>query len=217
LGQELTRAERPRNAIEQRSVQWTIPRWANSACTNGLRAFIGWHGMTPRSTRQAPAKKRSAGILMYRREGENVLLLLVHPGGPFWAKKDFGSWSIPKGEYAEGEDALAAAKREFAEETGFKPEGELQPLGELTQSGGKRVIAWAVCGNFDPQTLTSNRFEIEWPPRSGQIRSFPEVDRAAWFTVAEARERLLPAQTTLIDRLLERIVAGRIDRGDADG
>jgi predicted NUDIX family NTP pyrophosphohydrolase len=195
-----------------------IHRWADSVWTNGLRAFIGRYEMTPRGTRQAPAKKRSAGILMYRREGEGILLLLVHPGGPFWAKKDFGSWSIPKGEYAEGEDALAAAKREFAEETGFKPEGEFQPLGELIQSGGKRVIAWAVCGNFDPQTLTSNRFEIEWPPRSGQIRSFPEVDRAAWFTVVEARERLLPAQTTLIDRLLDRIgVPGRIDRRDADG
>jgi predicted NUDIX family NTP pyrophosphohydrolase len=174
--------------------------------------------MTPRGRRQAATKKRSAGILMYRREGEDILLLLVHPGGPFWAKKDFGSWSIPKGEYAEGEDALAAARREFAEETGFKPEGEFQLLGELIQSGGKHVIAWAVRGNFDPQTLTSNRFEMEWPPRSGQIRSFPEVDRAAWFTVAEARERLLPAQTTLIDRLLGRItVEDRVDGRNVDG
>jgi predicted NUDIX family NTP pyrophosphohydrolase len=155
---------------------------------------------------------------MYRREAADILLLLVHPGGPFWAKKDLGSWSIPKGEYAEDEDALAAARREFAEETGVNPEGEFQPLGEIIQSGGKRVIAWAVCGNFDPQTLTSNRFEMEWPPRSGQMRSFPEVDRAAWFTVAEARERLLPAQTTLIDRLLDRIsVRGRVDRRDVDG
>ncbi|HXW29338.1 MAG TPA: NUDIX domain-containing protein [Xanthobacteraceae bacterium] len=173
--------------------------------------------MTPRGT-QSTAKKRSAGLLMYRREEEDILLLLVHPGGPFWAKKDFGSWSIPKGEYAEDEDALAAARREFAEETGFQPEGEFQPLGELIQSGGKRVIAWAVCGNFDPQTLTSNRFEMEWPPRSGQIRSFPEVDRAAWFTVAEARKRLLPAQTTLIDRLLDRISPeDRVDRPDVGG
>jgi predicted NUDIX family NTP pyrophosphohydrolase len=161
--------------------------------------------MTPRVTRRTPAKKRSAGILMYRREGEDVLLLLVHPGGPYWAKKDFGSWSIPKGEYAEDEDALAAARREFAEETGCKPEGEFQPLGEIIQSGGKHVVAWAVSGDFDPRTLASNRFEMEWPPRSGQIRSFPEVDRAAWFTVAEARERLLHAQTRLIDRLLDRI------------
>jgi predicted NUDIX family NTP pyrophosphohydrolase len=161
--------------------------------------------MTPRITRRTSAKKRSAGILMYRREGEDILLLLVHPGGPFWAKKDFGSWSIPKGEYTEGEDALAAARREFAEETGYKLEGEFQPLGELTQSGGKRVVAWAVSGDFDPRTLTSNRFEMEWPPRSGQIQSFPEVDRAAWFGVAEARKRLLPAQTTFIDRLLDRI------------
>lgn len=154
---------------------------------------------------RASAKKRSAGILMYRHEGDDLLLLLVHPGGPFWAKKDWGSWSIPKGEYAEGEDPLAAATREFAEETGYTPQGEFEPLGEVIQSGGKRVIAWAVPGNFDPRMLTSNRFEMEWPPRSGQLRSFPEVDRAAWFTVAEARKRLLPAQTALVDRLLDRI------------
>ena len=173
--------------------------------------------MTPGVTQRSPAKKRSAGILMYRREGEDVLLLLVHPGGPYWAKKDFGSWSIPKGECAEDEDALAAARREFAEETGCKPEGEFQPLGEIIQSGGKHVVAWAVSGDFDPQTLTSNRFEMEWPPRSGQIRSFPEIDRAAWFTVAEARKRLLHAQTTLIDRLLDRIrVEDRVEPRDVD-
>jgi len=174
--------------------------------------------MTPRGTRQAQAKKRSAGILMYRREGEDIFVLLVHPGGPFWAKKDFGSWSIPKGEYAEGEDTLAAARREFAEETGCTPEGNFQPLGELIQSGGKHVVAWAVSGNFDPQTLTSNRFEMEWPPRSGQTRSFPEVDRAAWFTVAEARKRLLRAQTTLIDRLVDWIRAeDRADQREVGG
>ena len=172
--------------------------------------------MTPRVTRRAP-KKRSAGILMYRREGDDILLLLVHPGGPFWAKKDLGSWSIPKGEYGEAEDALAAATREFAEETGYTPAGEFQPLGEVIQSGGKQVIAWAVSGNFDPQTLTSNRFEMEWPPRSGQIRSFPEVDRAAWFTAAEARKRLVRAQTTLVDRLLDRIaVAANANPHNAD-
>jgi predicted NUDIX family NTP pyrophosphohydrolase len=177
---------------------------------------MGRHAMTPR-VKQRTGKKRSAGILMYRREGDDFLLLLVHPGGPFWAKKDFGSWSIPKGEYAEGEEALAAARREFTEETGCKPEGEFQPLGEITQSGGKRVAAWAVSGDFDPQTLTSNRFEMEWPPRSGQIRSFPEVDRAAWFTVAEARERLLRAQTTFIDRLLDRIRGeDRVEPRDVD-
>jgi predicted NUDIX family NTP pyrophosphohydrolase len=178
--------------------------------------FMVRHAMTARVT-QRTVKKRSAGILMYRREGEDILLLLVHPGGPFWAKKDFGSWSIPKGEYAEGEDALAAATREFAEETGYEPQGELQPLGEIIQSGGKRVAAWAVSGDFDPQTLTSNRFEMEWPPRSGQIRSFPEVDRAAWFTVAEARERLLRAQTTFVDRLLDRIrEEDRVEPRDVD-
>lgn len=154
---------------------------------------------------------------MYRRDGDEILLLLVHPGGPFWSKKDFGSWSIPKGEYAEGEDALAAAIREFAEETGCKPEGEFEPLGEVVQSGGKHVVAWAVCGDFDPQTLTSNQFEMEWPPRSGQIRSFPEVDRAAWFTATEARRRLLHAQTTLVDRLLDRLgVTANADPRAAD-
>ena len=189
---------------------------ANSARTLRYTLFMVRHAMTTRVT-QRTAKKRSAGILMYRREGEDILLLLVHPGGPFWVKKDFGSWSIPKGEYAVGEDALAAARREFAEETGYTPQGEFQPLGEITQSGGKRVAAWAVSGDFDPQTLISNRFEMEWPPRSGQIRSFPEVDRAAWFTAAEARERLLRAQTTFIDRLLDRISEeDRVERRDVD-
>jgi predicted NUDIX family NTP pyrophosphohydrolase len=159
--------------------------------------------MMPRGTLGATTKKRSAGILMYRRQGDDILLLLVHPGGPFWSKKDLGSWSIPKGEYAPAEDALAAARREFAEETGYLPEGEFHPLGEVAQSGGKQVIAWAVSGNFDPQKLRSNRFEMEWPPRSGRMQSFPEIDRAAWFTPQEARERLLPAQVTLVDRLLD--------------
>jgi predicted NUDIX family NTP pyrophosphohydrolase len=157
----------------------------------------------PRGTLGATTKKRSAGILMYRRQGDDILLLLVHPGGPFWSKKDLGSWSIPKGECAPAEDALAAARREFAEETGYLPEGEFHPLGDVAQSGGKQVIACAVSGNFYPQKLRSNRFEMEWPPRSGRMQSFPEIDRAAWFTPQEARERLLPAQVTLVDRLLD--------------
>jgi len=145
--------------------------------------------------------KQSAGILMYRRAEGELLVLLVHPGGPFWAKKDLGVWSTPKGEYAGGEDPLAVAVREFAEETGTTPEGEFRPLGEIAQRGGKKVRAWAVEGEFDPAGLKSNVFEIEWPPKSGRKQSFPEVDRAAWFPVEQARERILPSQRELIDRL----------------
>ncbi len=157
---------------------------------------------TERAMTRAPGR-RSAGILLYKGDAADVAVLLVHPGGPYWAKKEFGSWSIPKGEYAAGEDALAAARREFREETGYEPVGTFQPLGEVIQRGGKRVIAWAVRGDFDPESLTSNHFEIEWPPRSGRRQSFPEVDRAAWFSPLEARRRLLGAQTAFIDRLLD--------------
>jgi len=150
-------------------------------------------------------RKRSAGILLFRQVAGELLVLLVHPGGPFWARKDLGAWSIPKGEYAEGEDALAAARREFFEETGSEPLGEFLPLDEVLQSGGKQVIAWALRGDFDPRQLKSNRFEIEWPPRSGQKQSFPEIDRAEWFAPAEARKRLVGAQTVFVDRLLARL------------
>jgi predicted NUDIX family NTP pyrophosphohydrolase len=146
--------------------------------------------------------KRSAGILMYQHDGGALRLLLVHPGGPFWAKKDAGAWSIPKGEYGDGENALASAKREFAEELGRAPEGEFRELGEVTQRGGKRVTAWAVEGAFDVEALLSNTFELEWPPKSGRRQSFPEVDRAAWFAVGEARKKILPAQADFIDRLV---------------
>jgi len=149
--------------------------------------------------------KRSAGILMFRRRGGEIEVLLMHPGGPFWAKKDAGAWSIPKGEYAQGEDALAVAKREFEEETGARPDGKFLPLGEVVQAGGKIVTAWALEGDFDPATLTSNRFELEWPPKSGRKVSFPEVDRAQWFSPAEARQKILPAQRELITRLLDAI------------
>ena len=132
--------------------------------------------------------KRSAGILLYRRQPGGIELLLVHPGGPFWARKGVGAWSIPKGEYAGDEDPLAVAQREFAEEIGAPARGKFRPLGEVVQAGGKRVSAWAVEGDFDPAALVSNTFETEWPPRSGRKRSFPEVDRAAWFSPAEARE-----------------------------
>ncbi len=145
--------------------------------------------------------RRSAGLLMYRRSGAGLEVLLVHPGGPFWAKKDRGAWSIPKGEYAAGEEPLAAAQREFVEETGVRPHGPFAPLGEIKQAGGKHVTAWAVEGDFDPANLVSTTIELEWPPRSGRTHSFPEVDRAQWFALTEAREKILAGQSPLIDRL----------------
>jgi len=149
--------------------------------------------------------KRSAGILMYRRGPRGLEVLLVHPGGPFWAKKDLGAWSIPKGEYDGDEEPLAVAVREFEEETGLRPSGEFRPLGEIVQAGRKVVTAFAVEGDFDPTGLTSNTFELEWPPRSGRKATFPEVDRAAWFAPEQAREKILPAQRELIARLLGAI------------
>jgi len=150
--------------------------------------------------------KRSAGILIYRGFPPRLELLLVHPGGPFWARKDLGAWSIPKGEYAEGEDPLAVAKREFAEELGTPPpQGTVLTLGELVQPSRKLITAFALEGDFDPATLTSNRFELEWPRGSGRKQSFPEVDRAAWFAPAKAREKIQPGQAPFIDRLLERL------------
>jgi predicted NUDIX family NTP pyrophosphohydrolase len=149
--------------------------------------------------------KRSAGVLMYRQPLAGLELLLVHPGGPFWAKKDWGAWSIPKGEYSEDEDPLTVAKREFEEETGARPEGEFLGLGNIVQAGRKIVTAWAVEGDFDPSTLKSNEFELEWPPRSGRKASFPEVDRAEWFSPAAARRKILPAQSEFIARVLTAI------------
>ena len=148
--------------------------------------------------------KRSAGILLHRRRGEDAEVLLVHPGGPFWAKKDLGAWTIPKGEHAEGEEAMACALREFAEETGtVLPPGGLLDLGEVRQKAGKVVRAWAAEGDLDAAAVVSNTFEMVWPPRSGQLRSFPEIDRAGWFGLAEARKRILPAQAPFLDRLAE--------------
>lgn len=150
---------------------------------------------------------RSAGILLYRGAGPSLEVLLVHPGGPLWARRDAGVWSIPKGEYADDEDPLSAARREFAEELGTHPPApapsgqEPLNLGEITQKGGKRVTAFALRGDLDVTTITSNTFELDWPPRSGQKRSFPEVDRAAWFTLETARSRINPAQAELLDRL----------------
>jgi predicted NUDIX family NTP pyrophosphohydrolase len=149
--------------------------------------------------------KQSAGILLYRRAERELEVFLVHPGGPFWAKKDLGAWSIPKGEYAESEDPLAAARREFQEETGFAIDGDLVDIGTIRQAGGKLVSAWAIEGDCDPAKLTSNLFEMEWPPRSGRMKEFPEVDRGAWFHLSEARDRILASQKPILDRLAEKL------------
>ena len=152
--------------------------------------------------------KRSAGLLLYRRRGDALELLLVHPGGPFWAKKDDGAWSIPKGEHDDGEAPLAVAKREFAEEVGAPPDGDVIDLGEITQPGRKIVRAFAAEGDFDVTHLKSNTFEIEWPPKSGRKRSFPEVDRAGWFAVDEAKRKILTGQRPFIERVVEVVGKG---------
>ena len=144
---------------------------------------------------------------MFRRHPE-LQVFLVHPGGPFWSRKDAGAWTIPKGEIGTGEDALAAATREFAEETGFSFDGPFHSMAPVTQAGGKVVQAWRVEGDCDPRLLRTQTITIEWPPKSGQQRSFPEVDRAAWFTIAEARTRINPAQTAFLDELSLSLDAG---------
>jgi predicted NUDIX family NTP pyrophosphohydrolase len=148
--------------------------------------------------------KLSAGIVLYRRREGKLEVFLVHPGGPFWKNKDAGSWSIPKGEYGPGEDALIAARREFAEETGFDlPEGDFKPLGELRQPSGKVITAWALEGDFPAEELKSNLFSMEWPPKSGKIQDFPEVDRAGWFDLDAAHEKLLAGQRGFLDRMTQ--------------
>ena len=150
--------------------------------------------------------KRSAGLLIHRRAGERREVLLVHPGGPAWANRDAGAWSIPKGEIDEGETLLAATRREFTEEVGLAPpEGDLVELGAIRQASGKIVTAWAIEGTVDVTHIVSNRFEMEWPPRSGTISEYPEIDRAEWFDVDAAREKLNPAQVALLDRLLTKV------------
>ncbi|HQF70552.1 MAG TPA: NUDIX domain-containing protein [Promineifilum sp.] len=146
---------------------------------------------------------RSAGLLLYRWRAGQVELFLVHPGGPFWKDRDAGAWSLPKGLLDAGEDALAAARREFHEETGTAidaPDAAFIPLGEVTQKGGKRVVAWAVAADLDAEAIRSNTYAVQWP--KGTWRRYPEVDRAAWFDVAAAREKILAAQAAFIDRLL---------------
>lgn len=156
--------------------------------------------------------KRSAGLLMYRKRDRGLEVLLAHPGGPFWANKDRGAWSIPKGEYGAGEDPLEAAKREFEEETGFAANGICNELGQVRQAGGKIVSVWAFEGDCDPGNLISNRCQVEWPPRSGSLIDFPEVDRGAWFSLTEARECILKSQEPFLDALLRKLSPGSIQQ-----
>jgi predicted NUDIX family NTP pyrophosphohydrolase len=151
--------------------------------------------------------KTSAGILLFRRRSTGFEVLLVHPGGPFWAKKDEGAWSIPKGEAEPGEDLLAAAQREFAEETGLSVDGEFIDLGAFRQPGGKTVAAWASEGDFDPALLVSATFALEWPPRSGKTAEFPEVDRAQWFDLKTAERKILTGQRPMLAALADHLAA----------
>lgn len=162
-----------------------------------------------RSSLRAPfiMAKQSAGILLYRSRGSSLEILLVHPGGPFFARKDLGAWSIPKGEFLDGEDPAEVAKRELEEETGYTVTANLLPLAPIRQKGGKNVFAWAAEGDFDSSMIRSNTLTIEWPPRSGRMREFPEVDKAEWFSVDLAKQKINPGQAGFIDELLSKIGA----------
>ena len=152
--------------------------------------------------------KTSAGIVLYRTNNEKLEVFLIHPGGPFWAKKDDGVWSIPKGEYENGEDPLDAARREFEEETGFACiDGDVQTLGAVKLNSGKVVSAWAIEGDCDAHAVRSNLFSMEWPPRSGKMQEFPEVDRGAWFSLPMAEQKIHPAQRAFLERLVEAVQA----------
>jgi predicted NUDIX family NTP pyrophosphohydrolase len=182
---------------------------AQSSCRDAKGTIVA-QCCSFRSARESPLNSSqrltsSAGILMYRRAGSKLEVLLVHPGGPYWRRKDHGSWSIPKGEMDAGEDAAVAAVREFTEETGVVLTAPLEPLGEIRQRGGKRVLAFAVEGDLDVAAITSNTFEIEWPPRSGKMQTFPEIDRAEWFDLPAARAKILDSQRPLLDGLAERV------------
>lgn len=162
--------------------------------------------------------KQSAGLMMYRQGGGEVEVFLVHPGGPFWRNKDKGAWGLPKGECLAGEDPLAAAKREFNEETGFVAQGPFHGMGTIRQSGGKMVSAWAFEGDCDPQSLTSNLCRIEWPPRSKRWIDVPEIDRGSWFTLPQAEEHMLQSQLPLLDTLKSLLVKRRqAEREQAEG
>ncbi len=153
-------------------------------------------------------RRASAGLLLYRFAAGGLEVMLVHPGGPYWARKDAGAWSIPKGEIEPGEEALSAARREFGEETGASVDGEFVPLQPVKLRSGKLIHAWAVQADFDPASLSSNLFSMEWPPRSGEQREFPEADRAAWYGVEAARLKIHPGQAPLLDYLLAHLQAG---------
>ncbi|MBI3015298.1 MAG: NUDIX domain-containing protein [Candidatus Tectomicrobia bacterium] len=153
--------------------------------------------------------KKSAGLLLFRERSGHFEVLLVHPGGPFWAKKDEGAWSIPKGEFEDGEDPLTAARREFEEETGFMAAGDVIPLEPLRQPGGKVVYAWAMRRNLDPAGLKSNTFSMEWPPRSGKQQEFPEIDRAAWFPIEIAAGKIVKGQAGFLAELEAKLGSGR--------
>jgi predicted NUDIX family NTP pyrophosphohydrolase len=163
-------------------------------------------------THDTAMPKRSAGLLLFRRSN-HLDLFLVHPGGPFWARKDNGAWSLPKGEYSEDEDALQAAKREFQEEIGISVDGDFFPLGELRQPSGKLITAWALEKDVDPALVKSNSFSMEWPPKSGKTQEFPEVDRAAWFPISLARTKLLKGQVAFINRLAKKLSVSNEDNG----
>ncbi len=152
-------------------------------------------------------KRASSGLLLYRLADGGIEVMLVHPGGPYWARKDEGAWSIPKGEIEAGEEPLAAAQREFAEETGSRVDGDFVPLSPVRLRSGKVVHAWALRADFDPAALRSNLFSMEWPPKSGEQREFPEADRAGWFGIAEARLKIHPGQAPLLEDLLARLGA----------
>jgi predicted NUDIX family NTP pyrophosphohydrolase len=156
-----------------------------------------------------PGKRKSAGLLLYRIRDDKPQVLLVHPGGPYWAKKDVGAWTIPKGEFEDGEDSLAAARREFHEETGMEPAGEFVALRALRQPSGKMIHAWAFEGDADADAMRSNLFSMQWPPKSGQLQEFPEADRAAWFAMDEARMKLIAGQRPFLDELESLLDAKR--------